>query len=145
MNLVDICKLKYPGQAEIGNITFRMPGEKILFQDWKVEGIPKPSEDDLMNEIALWQPLYNKNEFLKEGEVIIEKVIEETAQSMGYTSSLTCASYVNSANAQWKEEANRFVIWRDALFVYAFGVYAEIENGEAAPTVEQFIEGMPKI
>ena len=61
MNIVEITRLKYPGEIEKGNINFRQPADKILIGHWAVEGVPKPNEDDILAEAENYRFQYETN------------------------------------------------------------------------------------
>lgn len=62
MNIVDICKLKYPGEVEAGNITFGKPADEILIQYWNVDGVEQPTEAALLADIPTYESTYIDNE-----------------------------------------------------------------------------------
>lgn len=77
--------------------------------------------------------------------VASQNVIESTAQSRRYESSVTCASYVNSTVEAWAAEAKAFVAWRDAVWAHAYARLAEVEAGAPQPSIKAFIETLPVI
>ena len=50
---------------------------------------------------------------IKEFTTHLEQIINEKANEKSYSSGVSCASYVNSTNPQWAEEAQKFITWRD--------------------------------
>jgi len=71
-------------------------------------------------------------------------LIDTTAQQKDYTSALSCASYVQSTNIQWSDEADAFVAWRDVALEYAYEYLDRVQSGEIInPTIEDFIAGVP--
>lgn len=145
INLVEICRLKYPGQIEAGNITFRQPDNDILIGTWDVQGIAQPSEADLLAEASQYDPQFQLNTFLALGQSLIGQKSDSVAQERQYNDAVSCASYVMSTNPQWKSESETFIAWRDALYAYGLSVFAAIQAGGLAPSEEEFIAGFPVI
>ena len=73
----------------------------------------------------------------------IKSALDEKARERQYDNALSITSYTSSTNAQWKAEADAFIAWRDAVFVYALGVLDTVQQGGSQPTVEEFIAGLP--
>lgn len=81
-----------------------------------------------------------------EYQAAIEAHVDAVARAKGYSSAVSCASYVNSANTVWQAEAEAFIAWRDATWVYAFAELASVQSGNrAVPTVDEFIAELPVI
>lgn len=76
----------------------------------------------------------------------IDAVVEATAQERGYSSAVSLASYTASGNTAWKQEAETFISWRDAVWGYALARLAAVQSGQQQqPTVAAFLDGMPQI
>lgn len=72
--------------------------------------------------------------------------LDEVAQARQYDNRLTIAAYLGSTNAQWANEAQAFVAWRDAALMYMFQQLAAVEAGEIAPpSIPDFISGITPI
>lgn len=146
INLVEICRLKYPGQIEAGNINFRQPYIDILIGDWNVPNIARPLESDLLLEAATYQAAYDNSMLLSESTLYIASLLNTTAQSKKYDSALSCASYATSSNTAWKAEAIAFIAWRDAIMNYSINIQNEVLAGSIPlPTLAEFIAGLPVI
>lgn len=145
LNLVNICTVKYPGQVEAMNITFRKPDDNIYFATWTVPNIPQPTEAEILAEEPQWVQPYAIfvafNTFLQ----YVDNLLDTTARSKQYGSAVSCASYVSSTNPQWDSEAQALVNWRDAVFVYAINIQTEVQQGAPIPTFEEFVAGLPTI
>lgn len=145
LNLVEICTVKFPGQIEAMNITFRKSEDEILFASWNVPNVPQPTEAEIMAEEPQWVHPYAIfvafNTFLP----YIDRLLDTTALSKQYGSAVACASYVSSTNPQWAAEAQAFVSWRDAVFVYAINIQTEVMQGAPIPTFDEFVSGLPTI
>ncbi len=76
----------------------------------------------------------------------IQAHVDEAALGRSYDSGNSLASYVASTNEGWAAEAQAFVAWRDAVWLYA---YAELDKVMAetrtVPSVEDFIAELPVI
>lgn len=145
-NLVDICRLDYPGQIEIGNIKFYRPEEDILISDWYVPNIPKPKESELIAKASLNPRPYELN--ILELQVLpqLQFKIDLIARSRGYADGVSCSSYINSTNLSWKIEAMAFIVWRDSVWNYAYALLASYEgNNNPLPAVQSVLDGIPVI
>jgi hypothetical protein len=145
MNIVEICKLKYPGQIEAGNINFRQPDDEILIGEWNVPNVERPLEADLLAESDLYEIPYLKKSLQDSCQQYFAKHVEDEAILKQYSSAVSCASYVLSTNPQWKAEAEAFIAWRDAVYAYGISIISDVEGGAAIPTMEQVIAGLPKM
>jgi hypothetical protein len=76
----------------------------------------------------------------------IEAHVNTVARQRGYSSAVSCASYVSSTNPVWQAEAGAFVTWRDAVWAYAFEQLALVQAGEREkPSIAEFITELPAI
>lgn len=76
----------------------------------------------------------------------IQSHIDAKAQERGYDGGQTIATYVASTVEPWAAEAQAFVAWRDAVWVYAYSELAKVENGEREPpTPEDFCIELPAL
>ena len=75
----------------------------------------------------------------------LQKVLDKTAREKQYDNALSLATYVSSTNQQWKGEADAFVAWRDAVYVYALSVLDTVQQGGQQPTIDEFLAGLPAI
>ena len=145
LNLVEICTLKYPGQIEAGNISFRKPDNEILFGEWKVPGIPRPKESEVLAEADAWDLPYQMSNAFNTYSSYIDTLLDSTANSRSYGSAVAVATYVSSTNDTWRNEAVAFVAWRDAVFNYALKVQKDVQEGMKIPSLDDFISGIPAI
>lgn len=73
-----------------------------------------------------------------------QNLLDTGAQSKGYDSMLSLASYVTSSNATFKAQAAAGIAWRDAVWTEGYSVLAQIKAGTmTAPTLEAFLALMP--
>lgn len=145
MNIVDVCILQYPGQVESGNITFRQPDNDILINTWHVEGVPQPTEQELLDLIPSLEPIYQLNILKQTSKGLLQNLLDTTAQSKTYHDALHCVSYGFSTNITWKAEADAFIAWRDAVYESALQILQDIENGAPVPTEQEFLAQLPTI
>lgn len=76
----------------------------------------------------------------------IKKQLNDVAIARNYENEYSIASYVSSTNPQWQQEAQAFVAWRDAVWLYAYSELALVQAGDKpVPTIEQFLEGLPDL
>jgi len=76
----------------------------------------------------------------------IQNMLDTAAQSRGYDSGTTIATYVNSTNPQWAAEAQAFVAWRDDVWAYAYSELEQVIAGERdMPTISDFLAELPSI
>ena len=74
----------------------------------------------------------------------IQAMIDAKANERQYDSGATLASYVNSTIEQWSSEAQAFVAWRDAVWLYALAELDKVQAGERdQPSVEDFLAELP--
>ncbi|MFG0161162.1 hypothetical protein ACF0MN_10910 [Legionella pneumophila] len=109
---------------------------------WHSQDIPKPT----LQEIEAAYPSYQFYLFKKQAGKIIQDFIDKKAQEKDYGDGVLCASYKDSTNAQWQQEAQAFIAWRDAVWLYAYSELALIQAGEKPiPTIEEFIQSLPDL
>lgn len=76
----------------------------------------------------------------------IQAHIDETAKARGYGDGYGLASYVASKVVSWAAEAQAFVAWRDAVWMYAYNELAKVQGGQRpVPTIGQMISELPTI
>lgn len=76
----------------------------------------------------------------------IQAHVDATAKSRNYDGGNALASYVASTNPQWAAEAQAFVGWRDAVWLYAYAELDKVMAGQRdQPSVEEFLDELPAI
>lgn len=79
-------------------------------------------------------------------ERAIQEHIDSSARDMMFRDGVTLASYVASTNATWAEQAQTFVAWRDAVWLYAYAEFAKALSGaREIPTIDAFLSELPAI
>lgn len=87
-----------------------------------------------------------KENRVKEYSRALQNYIDNVAREKNYENGFTCATYVNSTNEIWKQEAQTFILWRDLCWEYALDIYEQVENGLIQPpALEDFIANLPLI
>lgn len=77
----------------------------------------------------------------------IDAHVEAQARSWSYNGAAHLASYVTSTVPAWAAEAQAFVAWRDAVWVSALQLLAQVQAGEVAPPSNpaEFISTLPAL
>lgn len=113
--------------------------------------------DDMANRhrqmIAEWEALGNTIQpyappppTLEDYEESIQNHIDAVAREKRYRHGDACATYVNSPTPQWAAEAQAFIAWRDAVWLYAYAELDKVMNGQREqPTIEEFLAELPEI
>lgn len=84
----------------------------------------------------------SKSEFI----AAVHAHIVKTAQSRGYDSDVSCASYATDPHLPFSAEASAFIPWRSSVWLYCFTEWAKFEAGQRAfTTPEAFIAELPGI
>lgn len=78
-------------------------------------------------------------------ETALQEALDAFAQSWGYDSIVSAASYAASTVQKFKDEANALIGWRDAVWTWAATEEAAIEGGTATlpATPAAFVTLMP--
>lgn len=108
--------------------------------------------------MAIWKPKLNKiitaaqkaqtvaAELQKNFEIAIQAHIDAVAQSKKYANGTVLSGYVFSTIPQWQTEAQTFIAWRDAVWVYAYTELQKAVTGQREiPTIEEFLTELPAI
>lgn len=107
------------------------------------------SDFSIRKEIAARKELQknsNQKELVKRFTDIVQKVLDETAQSRNYDSIISVCSYATSNNPKFRAEAEACVAWRDAVWEYCYEELDKFERGEReVPSEKELIEELPKL
>lgn len=94
-------------------------------------------EDDESHNLSL-------SELIKEIQDSVQSIIDSTAQEKLYDNGLALCGYINSTNEQFRNEAQRFIKFRDDCWVKCYEILDAYNAGEIArPTVSDVIKQMP--
>lgn len=80
---------------------------------------------------------------LADYEAAIQAHIDATAGQRGYSSGVSCASYVASTVLAFAAEAAAFIAWRDAVWISVHAQLASVQSGAPAPTVRGLVAALP--
>lgn len=76
----------------------------------------------------------------------IQSHVDSTAVSRSYDSGISLAGYVNSTIPAWAAEAQTFIAWRDAVWVYAYQEMDMVQTGKRVqPSVAELMAELPQI
>lgn len=76
----------------------------------------------------------------------VQTQIDLAAQSRGYGDGFALSTYINSTLPQWAQEAEIFIAWRDAVWIYAYTELYKIQQGQRPiPTINELIAELPTI
>jgi hypothetical protein len=75
----------------------------------------------------------------------VQQWLDQTAQSKGYDSAMSCITYLSSSNATFAAEANSMLHWRDAVWNQCYALLAQwtANTPSPLPTVESTIALLP--
>jgi len=91
-------------------------------------------------------PVPTTEDMVEAFRAAIQSHVDTVATSRRYDSAVSLASYVASNNPVWAAEAQAFVVWRDAVWVYAYAELDKVLNGQRLqPGVGEFISELPAI
>jgi hypothetical protein len=122
-------------------------GKGTIISQWNVPQINQPTHDEVM---SLGTPAIERLFYLNELQLFISKriqiKIDSTALSKGYADAISCCSYCNSSNTQWKTESLAFIVWRDTVWDYAYQLLAAYQNNsDPLPTPDFVLSAIPGI
>lgn len=149
MNFYEIITTVYADAWKLNQFTLCQHNETegVVIQSWNVPNIIKPTHAEVM---AMATPelekTYKLNQFIINGMPLIENYIDLIAQQKQYDSALSCSSYSNSTNIQWKSEADVFIAWRDLVYAYTIAQVSLMESGQRSiPSFDEFKTELPLI
>lgn len=145
MTIIDVVECKYPGQINLGNVSFRKPENEILINEWNVPNVARPSELELETEIPQYQRQFDVDTFKKDIDSKVSALLNSTAQARGYSDSQSIVGYVSSSNVQWQAEAQAFIAWRDQVWEHVYIEYMAIDAGGSIPNEDEFMATLPQI
>lgn len=75
----------------------------------------------------------------------LQSHIDQTARSRGYADGAALATYATSTIPQWATEAQAFIAWRDAAWIYAYTALGLVQGGAEPPSIDEFVSAAPTI
>lgn len=146
MTIVDVVNIIYPGQLELGNVTFGQGDNGIVINSWAVPNQPEPTVESLESQIPSLQAQFDLWYFVNIGQPQLMPFLDSVAQERQYDSAISCASYVSSSIPAWKAQADAFVNWRDSVFTYTIAQVQLMQSGQrSVPTFEEFKTELPEM
>jgi len=83
---------------------------------------------------------------ITEIQMAVQNLLDSKAQEKNYDNGFAIASYANSTDTIFHDEANRFIAWRDQCWRECYNILAQFKNGEIEmPTVEYVLERLPNL
>lgn len=93
-----------------------------------------------------WEPVEAAPATQSDYAAAIQTHVDATARSQQFNDGVTLASYAVSTNTIWAAQAQAFVAWRDAVWVYAYGEMDKVLGGQRPqPTVAEIVAELPAI
>jgi hypothetical protein len=80
---------------------------------------------------------------LEDYQAAVEAHVEATAQTRGYSSAVSCASYTNSTVLPWANQAVAFSAWRDQVWLEVYETLAAVQGGAVPPSVAGLLVSLP--
>lgn len=78
--------------------------------------------------------------------IAIQSHVDATAKARGYADGVALAGYSTSTIPSWSAEAQAFIAWRDAVWIYAYTELAKVNGGQRpVPTIAELIAELPTI
>ena len=87
------------------------------------------------------------DEYLKKTVIDrVQSILDSKAQERGYDNSFTLASYATSTVPKFKQEAQDFIAWRDAVWTKCYSMLDDYLAGNIArPTVDGVLQQLPTL
>ena len=83
---------------------------------------------------------------IAEIQVAVQNLLDAKAQEKNYDNGFAIASYANSTDTIFHDEANRFITWRDQCWRECYNILAQFQSGEIEmPTVEYVLSRLPSL
>lgn len=83
---------------------------------------------------------------ISEIQSAVQNLLDSKAQEKNYDNGFAIASYANSTDTIFHDEANRFIVWRDQCWRECYNILAQFQSGEIEmPTVEYVLERLPNL
>lgn len=135
MDIPNILKFMHPNAVWSVGETY----ESLI---WPEQAIAKPTFDD----IVAANVLYTRQKFINDFGVAIQEHIDKTAIAKGYRDAISIATYVASTTVEWQQQAETFIAWRDAVWIYSYAELEKFNNGEReAVDINVFLNELPVI
>ena len=74
----------------------------------------------------------------------IETHVDNVARGRSFRNADSARGHTASTVPEWKADADAFVAWADAVWVYAFQELVKVETGQReVPSIEDFLAELP--
>lgn len=79
-------------------------------------------------------------------QIAVQNLLDGKAKEKMYDNGFAIASYAASTNETFRDEAQRFITWRDGVWSKCYEILADFESGEIEmPSVEYVMERLPTL
>ena len=103
-------------------------------RQFQIKALPEPAQEDIVKSR------------ITEIQLAVQNLLDSKAREKNYDNGFAIASYANSTDAIFHDEANRFIAWRDACWRECYNILAQFQSGEIEmPTVEYVLERLPSL
>lgn len=103
-------------------------------RQFQIKAPPEPTQEDIVKSR------------ITEIQSAVQNLLDAKAQEKNYDNGFAIASYANSTDAIFHDEANRFISWRDACWRECYNILAQFQSGEIEmPTVEYVLSRLPSL
>jgi hypothetical protein len=148
LNIEQIVLTKYRNEFKANQI--ELSGDSngdVFISKWSVPDIEQPTREQLLAmDTPELQHMYNVYQFVDKGTPRLKSYLDSVAQQKQYADAISCTSYANSTNLEWKAEAEAFIAWRDSVFNYIIAQQILMQNGDRPiPDFAEFLEELPVI
>lgn len=76
----------------------------------------------------------------------IGTLLDDTAKEKNYDGAVACCSYYNSTNDQFREEAQKFSVWRDSVWGTCYEMIAQYKAQQITrPTLDDVLAKLPTL
>ncbi len=83
---------------------------------------------------------------ITEIQIAVQNLLDRKAKEKMYDNGFAIASYAASTNETFRDEAQRFISWRDGVWSKCYEILADFESGEIEmPTVDYVMERLPTL
>ena len=137
MSLPEKIKAIYPSIDFINDCIIQDDGNGAYIKSWNYQH-PQPTQSEIDSAVSV----PTKADFI----AAVQVHIDATAQSKGYDSAISCASYATDTHPPFAAEAAVFIPWRSNVWLYCYSEWAKVEAGQRqVTTAAAFINELPVI
>lgn len=121
----------------------------ITLEEWQ-NSIDSPGKYSVVNGVlqaaVVWPIPKTLLDLKSEYETAVQNWLDQGAQSHGYDSGVSCASYAASTNPTYASDAKSFIAWRDAVWTQCYSDWQAIQAGtmNLPSDTQSFITTLPQ-